>query len=99
MTDKQINNPVAFITGASVRIGAAIAKRLHQQGYNLILHYRNSAEMANQLAGELNTIRPDSILLVQGHLDNKADLSRIIQEVSSPTNLFQGRLDVSACSG
>ena len=52
-----MNQPVALITGASVRIGQAIARKLHSEGYDLWLHYRKSEEQAQQLADELGTAR------------------------------------------
>lgn len=39
-------NPVALITGAAKRLGAHIAKRLHDIGYNVLIHYNTSAEDA-----------------------------------------------------
>ena len=52
--------PVALITGAAARIGASIARHLHQRGYRVIIHYHHSAQAAEALSSELNTQRPDS---------------------------------------
>lgn len=59
----------ALITGASRRIGAACACQLHMAGYDLLLHYHSSAQQAEQLAAELNAVRPKSVRL------HRADLS------------------------
>lgn len=48
-----INNhlrPAALITGSAKRIGAQITKALAMHGYNLIIHYYNSAKEAEELA-------------------------------------------------
>lgn len=37
---------VALVTGAGVRLGKAIAEQLHQDGYELALHYRGSVPNA-----------------------------------------------------
>lgn len=50
----------ALVTGAARRIGAAISACLHAAGYNLIVHYRQSAEDAQALCRRLNSLRPDS---------------------------------------
>jgi len=63
------NHPVALITGSAKRIGAAIAKGLHADGYNIVLHYRDSKEAANALGNELNQIRTDSAITVQADLN------------------------------
>jgi len=94
MNNNESNNPVAFITGASVRIGAAIAKRLHQEGFNLILHYRNSKDSAQALANEFNQLRANSVQLLSGHLDNSDDCQNIIQNITAVDGPFSGRLDV-----
>lgn len=44
----------ALITGASRGIGAAIAKRLAKDGYNIVINYRNSVEEAMRLENVLN---------------------------------------------
>lgn len=82
-------NPVALVTGASRRIGAAIANRFHEAGYKLIVHYNHSAADADRLCEQLNQIRPNSCLLTQANLSNDKDLQKISSLVSSI-----GRLDV-----
>ncbi len=54
-----------LITGAARRVGAEIARQMHAQGANLVLHYRSSAEDAAALARELNAARADSALCTE----------------------------------
>ncbi|CAG1021166.1 pteridine reductase [Methylomonas sp. LL1] len=81
---------VALITGAARRIGAACARLLHQQGYNLILHYRTALRESRQLAEDLNAIRPDSVCLI------KADLLELdqVNTLAEQALAFWGELDV-----
>src|SRR2546421_5001701 len=57
-----------LITGAARRVGAAIARALHGAGANVVLHYRSSTEDADELARELNRVRPGSASLVSADL-------------------------------
>jgi len=72
---------VAFITGGARRIGASIAKQLHQQGYNLVLHYNRSEDAAKQLAQALNALRPDSVQILQCDLNDTEQLATLGQRV------------------
>lgn len=63
-----ITEPVALVTGASRRVGAVIASRLHQAGYRVLIHYRRSATEAQALADQLNLRRPDSAAPLQADL-------------------------------
>lgn len=72
--------PVALVTGAARRVGAAIARRLHAAGYDIALHHRASAAEAAALASELNAARPDSVLLLQGELADDAVPARLVKE-------------------
>jgi len=82
MSEKDSNqnttNKVALITGGVRRIGAEIATTLHNAGYNLALHYRNSREQAHALQEQLNAIRPDSVILIQADLHITKGLNSLI---------------------
>lgn len=57
-----------LITGAAKRIGAACARLLHSEGYNIFIHYRSSKAEALQLCSEFNQIRTDSAKTIQADL-------------------------------
>jgi pteridine reductase len=81
---------VALITGGARRVGAAICRRLHAQGVDLMVHYRRSAPEARALQSELNTVREDSVALVQADLLQLAALPEMVAE----TIRRFGRLDI-----
>lgn len=85
-----IIHPVALITGGAKRIGAYLVKTLHQQGFNIALHYRHSAAEAQALAFELNQLRPHSVLLLQADASDIDALQRFPEKVEQ----HLGRLDV-----
>ena len=68
-----------LITGAARRVGAGIARSLHQAGARLVLHYRSSAEDATRLAAELNAVRADSAVLAECNLLDTAQLASLPQ--------------------
>ena len=72
--------PVVLITGAAHRIGATTAKLLHQNGMNIVLHYRGSREAAQAVQKELNDQRENSVILIQADLHVTNGLSTLIEE-------------------
>lgn len=68
---------VVLITGAARRIGAAIAREFHERGFRVLIHYRNSADDAKALAGELNGRRPDSARTLRADLDQPDQVRRL----------------------
>jgi len=66
--DASLESKVALVTGAARRVGAAIARRLHAAGANLVLHYRGAESEAAQLEKELNAARAGSAMKVRGDL-------------------------------
>jgi len=81
--------PVVLVTGAARRVGAAIARTLHAAGANTQLHYRASVGEAEQLAAELNALRPGSAACAAADLSDSAAL---VQLVATTIARF-GRLD------
>ena len=95
MINKNISK-VILITGGARRLGAAMVRKLHQQDYNILLHYNTSHQDAEALAAELNNKRPGSVKLLQADLcslchAHKSEnlLINIIEQAIAPW----GRLD------
>ena len=74
-------NKTIFITGAAKRIGKEIALTFKELGWNIIIHYNSSKEAADDLAAEINNSNVDSAVTVQGNLDVKEDVEKIIKSI------------------
>jgi len=84
-----VEGKVVLITGGAKRVGAAICRRLHAAGANLMLHYRASAGEARLLQAELNRTRADSVALIQADLLEQKTLPSLVEQ----TVQRFGRLD------
>ncbi|WP_131109856.1 pteridine reductase [Sulfuricystis thermophila] len=84
-----VNEPVVLITGAARRVGAEIARTLHEAGTRVVLHYRASAEHAERLAADLNARRENSALAHRHDLRDSAGAARLVKA----TIAHFGRLD------
>src|ERR1700760_551049 len=85
-----LTGKTALITGAARRVGAAIVRKLHAAGANVVLHYRSSAEASEALARELNNTRPNSVVLVEADL---LDIKQLQALPAVATSNF-GSLDI-----
>ncbi len=74
-----LTGKTALITGAAHRIGAGIARTLHREGMNLVIHYRRSADAAKQLKDELEQQRPKSVLLARADLLRKGKPDQLVE--------------------
>jgi pteridine reductase len=90
MPETPLQDKVALITGGARRLGADIGRLLHAQGMRLVIHYRSSEADAHALQEELQSSRPDSVMLVRGDLLNTAKIKNL---VTNTVETF-GRLDV-----
>ncbi len=81
---------VMLITGASQRIGAAIGRKAHSEGYRVVVHYRTSATQAASLVESLNKSRADSAVSLPADF---ADLTHCSQLIEAAVSRW-GRLDV-----
>ncbi len=80
----------ALITGAAHRIGAQTARALHGAGMNILIHYLSSRKQAAALKQELESQRPESVVLAQADLN---DINQIPRLIESAVETFSG-LDV-----
>jgi len=69
-----------LITGAAKRIGAACATLLHSQGYNVILHYKDSKKQVTQLCEQLNQQRANSAQIIGANLLNSETLPQLASQ-------------------
>jgi pteridine reductase len=76
---ESLSGKVVLVTGAAKRVGAAIARRLHREGANVMLHYRGSEREANALRAELSAARAESVALVKADLLDIAGLLEIVR--------------------
>ena len=88
--DASLTGKTVLITGGARRVGAAIGRVLHGAGANLVVHYRKSANEVAQLADELNSLRPKSVVTFQADL---LDLGKLPALVEFAVRSF-GSLDV-----
>ena len=78
-----------FITGAARRVGAVIARTLHAEGCNVVIHCNRSRREADVLAAALNALRAKSAAVVQGDLLADNALKGLVNQAVS----CFGRLD------
>ncbi len=81
---------VALVTGAAKRVGAAIARRLHREGFAIAIHYRASKTDASALVESLNAIRAQSAAAFQADLLKTEMLGALVESVTARF----GRIDV-----
>lgn len=81
---------VALITGAARRIGATIAKTLHENGFNVVIHYCHSKKEAESLCAILNKKRSQSAIAMHVDFIQSTKLSKLINRT---IEIF-GRLDL-----
>ena len=72
-----------LVTGGAKRIGAAIARRLAHEGWDLILHHRSSMVEAEELAKELR-IEGVRVDVVQADLGGPDGVERLLSSIEGP---------------
>jgi pteridine reductase len=89
LTQKRLQGQTALITGAAKRIGREIAVALAEEGVNIVIHYRSSAEEADELCAQLTERRVRS-WLVKADLENAEETETLIEQ----TLEIAGSLDI-----
>ncbi|NNV02213.1 enoyl-[acyl-carrier-protein] reductase FabL [Brevibacillus sp. MCWH] len=91
------NRKVALVTGGTRGIGKAIARRLAEQGYDLVLNYLRNRTAAGETAAELEALGV-RVRLVKANVGDVAKIKELFAEIDREF----GRLDVlvnNAASG
>lgn len=81
--------PVALITGAAKRVGAAIAEQLHALGWRVLVHCHRSERQAQALCQRLNASRPESAAVLVADLASAEAIVTLAQHAQT----HFGRLD------
>ena len=75
----ELKGKTALVTGASKRIGKAIALGLASQGTNVIIHYRKSEAEAEKVRGEIAALGAKS-WLIKADLSDLASCKRLMDQ-------------------
>ncbi len=89
MSAKRLTGKVAVVTGSSKGIGAAIAKRLAEEGASVVVNYSSSRSGADAVVSEI-TRGGGKAVAVQADVSKQADVTRLFTEASKAF----GTLDV-----
>ena len=83
------SSPVAIITGAASGVGAATAKMLASKGYNVLVNYNRSADLAQQVVQDCLNLGVQA-MAVQGDVSDDVVCNNLAQQAMSQW----GRIDV-----
>ncbi|RYE09520.1 MAG: SDR family oxidoreductase [Hyphomicrobiales bacterium] len=80
---KPSNQPVALVTGAANRLGAAMARALSGAGYALVIHHRGGEDDAKALAVEIRATGGQAATL-KADLANRRQRAALIEKAMKP---------------
>jgi 3-oxoacyl-[acyl-carrier protein] reductase len=77
--EEDIMKKTAIVTGASRGIGRAVAKRLAQDGFAVVVNFLSNAGEAEEVVAEIKTSGGDAISL-KADVANQGDVERLFEE-------------------
>jgi hypothetical protein len=92
VTQKRLQGQTALITGAAKRIGREIAVAFAEEGVNIVIHCRSSAEEAEELHGHLaaqgvNSMETDDLTLPDPQILHRPFLAIPLHELAPELTL------------
>src|SRR5882762_5874429 len=79
---EKVMKKVAIVTGASRGIGRAVAKRLAQDGFAVVVNYLSNAAEAKEVVAELKGIGGNAVP-IQADVSSPPDVERLFNETSA----------------
>lgn len=79
-----------LITGASRGLGASVARIFAKNNYNVIINYKESTQLAENLKNELESNFNVKVLLVKADISNENEVKNMFQKVID----FSSKIDV-----
>jgi NAD(P)-dependent dehydrogenase (short-subunit alcohol dehydrogenase family) len=77
------SRPAALVTGASDRIGAAIAIQLGREGYGVVIHYRSDADGAKSVQARIRQAG-GAAAIVKADLARRSQRASLIEKAGKP---------------
>jgi len=87
---QRLQGKVALVTGSSRSIGAAIVKRLAQDGASVVINYASNETAAKEVAEEINNIRSGAAVIVKADVSTVESCKYLLDE----TLKAFGRIDI-----
>ena len=81
---------IAVVTGSSRSIGAAVVKRLAQDGASVVINYVSNEAAAKEVADEINSIRSGAAVIVKADVSTVESCKYLLDE----TLKAFGRIDI-----
>jgi len=88
-SDESLRGRVALVTGSAKRLGRAVALRLAEEGADVVVHYRSSAQDAQAAVAEIEKLGRRG-LAIAADLTRVDDIKRLVDEAAKQF----GRLDL-----
>lgn len=70
--------PTALVTGSSRGIGATVARRFARDGYDVVINYHSSGDVAEELATEIQAETDQHAVAVQGNVRNPNEATALV---------------------
>jgi len=83
MEPHTLDGRAALITGGARRLGAAIARALHDAGMQVAVHYHTSGAEAEALCAQLDAHRPGSASAHRADLRDTAGLETLVEDAAA----------------
>ena len=90
LSNNELHDSVALVTGAGKRLGRAIARRLASNGIHVVIHYNDSRDDAEVLAHELQQEFGTNAWTVQGDLTE----SNTVESLFDQARAKSGAIDI-----